>query len=141
MVKKNNCLICGGNNLKFFTKQKGYSFYTCPNCNTLLLLPQPSLSEQNEMYEHGFEYKVDTKTEERIKERSNSIINQMIKLNPQAKSILDIGSGWGYLLKEAKKYYLKETGIEPAWHLYKHSKQNLGLNTFQTTFEEFAKKK
>lgn len=59
----------------------------------------------------------DADNEAAINQRSKQfepIIDFMVDKSPNVDSILEIGSGCGYLLKAAKKKYLKVLGVEPS---------------------------
>ena len=60
--------------------------------------------------------------------------------NPRGSKLLDIGSGYGYLLSEASKIGLNITGIEPNKSLAGDSINQLIESLHNVTFEQFFEK-
>lgn len=65
----------------------------------------------------------------------------MKKLNPQGKTLLDVGTGYGTFVEMGLKHRLKAMGIEPARNLYRHSKERLGKKIIHTDLNGFVKRK
>ncbi len=95
-----------------------------------------------------FEYTAGRVEESRIRKRADIILKKLKQLYPEGKTLLDIGSGYGYFLDEAQKSGLKSFGIEPNKKLAQFSvnsvtgngvSQLTGKSIFNGTFQEYAK--
>lgn len=134
-----SCSLCKSET-KTLYKVNNYQYFSCSICNLLFLHPIPKEKEIETYYRKIFEYTAGLTEEKRIRIRSIKIIQKLLKLHPQGKTLLDIGSGYGYFLDEAKKCNLDITGIEPSKKLslqsFKRLKQNVfigNLDVFYTT--------
>jgi len=135
------CPICDGKSTDFYCRKNLYIYYLCNSCDTLFLHPLPNSQFINRLYKKEFDYKTGLTEEKRIRRQSSGILQKLRKLNPEAKSLLDIGSGYGFFLDEAKNYGLKLFGLEPADILYSYSKNNFkGINLYNSDFETFYNK-
>ena len=90
-----------------------YKYYMCKVCETLFLHPKPNKKRLDNYYKESFKYTAGITNEWPIRERSLIIIEKLMGFNPRGSKLLDIGSGYGYLLSEASKIGLNITGIEP----------------------------
>ncbi|OGK11368.1 hypothetical protein A2954_03265 [Candidatus Roizmanbacteria bacterium RIFCSPLOWO2_01_FULL_37_12] len=113
-----NCKICNYKQIKFFHKIKIYSYYLCARCQTLFLTPIPSSSNIANFYKKNFQYPAGVTNEKLIRFRASVILKNLKKMNSNGKTLLDIGSGFGYFIDEAQKIDLKVTGIEPSKNLF-----------------------
>lgn len=118
-------------------RREGYLYYHCPYCKTLFLHPQPDKKKLNDYYKKTFSYTAGAANETMIRERSRVILSQLLNLNPQGKTILDIGSGYGYFLDEARKNRLKCCGIEPSKQLSSTSMYRYIDKLYCIAFEKF----
>jgi 2-polyprenyl-3-methyl-5-hydroxy-6-metoxy-1,4-benzoquinol methylase len=105
----------------------------CRNCNTLQLLNH----KIKYTYSSNFDYVTDIKTIRRIKSNSKSIINYIKRTSKRHSTLLDIGSGYGYFLKEASKNFNYSLGLEPSDNLYKYSVKKLKANVLKLSFEDY----
>ena len=115
------CDICQYQKTKFFHKIDRYVYYQCSRCVTLFLYPKPTLKQISNYYKKSFKYPAGEINEKLIRIRGKSILKNLKKMNPAGKTLLDIGSGYGYFLHEAKVSGFKIAGIEPAKELYSAS--------------------
>src|SRR3989344_1563939 len=137
-----NCKICNYKQIKFFHKIKIYSYYLCARCQTLFLTPIPSSSNIANFYKKNFQYPAGVTNEKLIRFRASVILKNLKKMNSNGKTLLDIGSGFGYFIDEAQKIDLKVTGIEPSKnlfstlnkHLIKVEIKNLDFEKYNYTF-------
>jgi len=127
------CPICHFKKTHTKYKVGKYQYYECGNCKTLFLYPLPSSSSIKRYYSSAFEYIAGRAEESRIRKRANIILKKLKHLHPEGKTLLDIGSGYGYFLEEAKKISLDSTGIEP-------NKKLAQSSVFRGTLDEFVKK-
>jgi len=119
------CEICIFKKLKFFHKINKYRYYLCPNCQTLFLVPKPTVSQITKYYKKSFEYTAGETNEKEIRKRAKIILKNFKRLNPNGKTLLDIGSGYGYFLDEARNFEYEIHGVEPSKTLYSTSIKRL----------------
>lgn len=112
------CPTCKKQENNIYAKINDWVYSICHNCLSLFLINPPKQDKVNKYYENNFIYDLDEITNKRIQEQAIKIINQLIKLNPEGKKLLDIGSAHGFLLNEAKKYEIDTIGIEPSKKLF-----------------------
>ncbi len=134
------CPVCKATRTNFFVNINGYNYYKCLYCLSLFLNPLPSSKKLTLLYAKDYLYRVDKLTENRLKIRAKSIIKKLKKLNRRGKSLLDIGSGYGFFLNEVKKQKLKELGLEPAKNLFNYSIENFNTKVINTSFENYFRK-
>lgn len=132
----NTCNICFGKEISYFGNIKHFKYYLCNNCNTLELSNQISTNT----YEKNYKYIVDNKTRTRLVSQSKLILNYIKNNIKKHNSLLDIGSGYGYFLKEANKSFLYTLGLEPSLNLFNYSKKKLKVKALNQSFESFYKK-
>ena len=132
-----NCPVCGSDKPVFYRQQSQWSYFICSRCQTLFLNPPPSSKFLNHYYRCEFQYATSPKDENSIRKQAKKIIHNLQKINPQATNILDIGSGWGFLLDEARKLGLKTIGVEPSRQLADFSIRKLKLKVVNTPLEKF----
>lgn len=137
-----SCKICGKNKTQKKYLLGKYQYYWCYNCQTLFLHPIPNIKFIHTFYS-DYPYETGRFEKKRLKIRAIEILKTLLSLNSNGKTLLDIGSGYGYLLKEANKYNLQTFGIEPSRHLFEYSKKLLKEKSglFFESFEEFLKGK
>lgn len=134
-----HCPICQSKETDFFAKKSSYIFYRCISCKCLFMKALPSLSELDEYYKNNFQYQDGALNEKIIRIQSKRILKQLLNSFPTAKTICDVGSGYGFFLDEAKKKNYEVFGIEPAKPLAKNSKQEFNLPIFAGTLTEYLK--
>ena len=127
------CKICLCDKLIFFATVKSYKYYFCNKCQTLQLLNH----NIKHTYNSNFDYITDSLSIRRIKTNSKSILNYIKKVVKKHASLLDIGSGYGYLLKEAQTKFKYTLGIEPSNNLYKYSENILNVTISNKSFERY----
>lgn len=136
-----SCPLCKSDAKQLY-KINYYHYFCCSNCKTLFLHPKPTERAVNQYYKTLFGYSTGKVEECRIRERARIIIAQLRKFNPQGKTLMDIGSGYGYFLDEANKLNLEVTGIEPSKKLHSISiNQLIDINIIFSSFEQYFKKK
>lgn len=142
MLNKNKpvCPICKTAKTIFFANIKGYKYYKCLYCLSLFTNPLPSSEKIKLLYSKDYLYKIDRLTEGRLKKRAKILLRKLRKLNKRGRSLLDIGSGYGFFLDEARKQNLAETGVEPAKNLFDYSIKKFKVNVINTSFENYFKK-
>ena len=131
----NFCLVCGSNKVNFFTSINIYNYYLCIDCNIL----KYKFINKPFSYSKKFKYTVNKKTESRLNTKATDILKIIKNLLKIRNNLLDIGSGYGYFLNKARKYFKSTIGIEPSLNLYKHSIKKFNLNVKNQDFESYFK--
>ncbi len=90
-------------------------------------------------YAKSFSYEDGLLNENLIRTRSAHILSQIRRIAPQASTLCDVGSGYGYLLDEAKKRGFSPFGIEPSQNLINHTHVQYAVPTYKGTLEEYLK--
>lgn len=124
------CLVCGSKETEKSWKVKSYQYYHCSSCRSLFLNPLSMKSKAIGAYD-DFDYQTGFINESKIRLRARNILKNCLMLHSQAKNILDIGCGVGFLLDEAKKIGLNPFGIEPSVKLaeFARKKYKLRINS------------
>jgi len=136
-----SCRNCSSKNVKLFHRVDKYSYYKCYHCQTLFLHPQPTKKKLDLFYKKNFNYVAGQVEEKRIRQRARIILKKLQRLNPHGKTLLDIGSGYGFFLDEAKKFGLKTIGIEPSKKLSNVSiYRYIDTDIYQGTFEQYIRR-
>lgn len=109
--------------------------YHCPNCGHGYI--ENLLADD---FYDAFTVAMDDKTEEHRMDTRNvgfdRIITRLLEINrADNESILEIGSGRGYLLKRASEHYQYALGVEPS-KVEARVAQQLGLNIIVDYFED-----
>lgn len=115
-----NCRLCKkSKNIVYVTTKNNYQYFLCKNCRTLFLYPIPSQKEINNYYKN-FSYVDGMGNEKNIRKRARKILKKLKIMNTKGTTLLDIGSGLGYLIDEANKVNIKSKGIEPSKKLFRY---------------------
>lgn len=131
------CPICQSITATFFAKKADFTYYRCQNCRSAFLSKFPSEEETETFYQKNFRYNANV-NEKEMRRRANHVLDKLLRLNPLAKTILDIGSGYGFFLEEAEKRGINALGIEPSDYLFKESKKRK-LTVSHQNLKEFIK--
>lgn len=132
------CQICKKSKPHFYHKINHYSYYFCKNCTTLFLHPKPPSQDIIRYYKQQFTYSAGGLNEKLIRQRAKLIIGQLLLLNPKGKTLIDIGSGYGFFVNEARRHGLSAIGIEPSKKLYPTPiNRIIGVNIKNVSFEQF----
>ncbi|MDO8610675.1 MAG: class I SAM-dependent methyltransferase [bacterium] len=133
-----NCPICRIKTAKPIYKINTYQYYICNNCQILFLHPIPNPKQLNSYYKNTFQYSSGIAEKFKIQYRSRLIISKLKQIHPAGVRILDVGSGYGYFIKETLKHNLQSTGIEPSRKLYNISQNNnSNAKIFNTNLKDY----
>ncbi|MFA5136670.1 MAG: class I SAM-dependent methyltransferase [Patescibacteria group bacterium] len=107
--------------------------------------PQPNARKLGKYYQNNFDYSAGKANEKIIRTRAQQILKSFkpkssIRVKITNSTILDIGSGYGYFLHEAKKNDYIVQGVEPNSKLAHDSINQIIKSIYFGTFEEFYKK-
>lgn len=112
---KLSCAICGGSNVSWLLKKRGYDIFQCPGCDHLFVLPIPSDSELQKIYsrETGYHNKKNIRfsTDYKFKESFQIQIRKIKKYLPKG-IILDVGCSNGEFLYLARMNGYDVQGVE-----------------------------
>jgi len=138
-------MICQNENSEIILETNGYKLLKCPSCQLIFAKKnEPKILKSEKIYEDY--YKKETAS------RFGFVIEWVVKafrfmrayrisvLRPNSKSILDIGSGRGWMLYFMKKYfkYERTVGTQIADNAYKFSKEKLKLEIYDKDFLELS---
>ena len=90
-------------------------------------------------YSSKFNYSVEFLAKKRIILNAKNVLNYIKKAIKNHRNLLDIGSGFGYFLKESEKVFDYSLGLEPSVNLYSFSRKILKTNVKKQTFQKFFK--
>lgn len=141
-------MICQNENSEIILKANGYKLYKCLSCDLIFSKKdEQEILDSQKVYENY--YKKETAS------RFGFIIEWVVKtfrflraykvsiLNLKYKSILDIGSGRGWMLYFMRKYfkYDRTVGTQIALNAYIFSKDKLGLEIYNQDLLELSLEK
>jgi 2-polyprenyl-3-methyl-5-hydroxy-6-metoxy-1,4-benzoquinol methylase len=130
-------MICSNENSKIVLETKGHKLHRCLACNLIFSTENnPQKLETAKVYREYYQ--------KENASRFGGVIERVVKafrylrayriatLRPNAKSILDIGSGRGWMLYFLKKYFKFErtAGTQIAENAYRFSKEKLQLEIY-----------
>ncbi len=132
------CPVCNSTQADFIFNKYGFTHVRCRHCS--LVYVEPVLSEENliKMYQstHSLDLYATLLTNESKKRRDLNSLAIVKKVKEKKKTPgmkwLDIGCGYGSLLKEAKKEGFEVFGIEPSKDCQKHLRKEVGAVVFDT---------
>jgi 2-polyprenyl-3-methyl-5-hydroxy-6-metoxy-1,4-benzoquinol methylase len=130
-------MICSNENYEIVLETKGYKLFKCLSCDLIF-------ARQNEQKKLNGEGLYANYYQKENASRFGSMVEWVIKifrflrayrifiLRPRSKSILDIGSGRGWMLYFLKKYfqYARVAGTQISPNAYKFSKEKLKLEIY-----------
>lgn len=101
----------------------------------------PSVEETRKFYQKEFQYPTGLTNEKLIRKRGRIILENLKKISPNGKTLLDVGSGYGYFLDEANKLDIRGMGIEPSRQLYRYSQKHYQVEVINTDLEGYSQSK
>lgn len=133
------CPFCLANKTIFFASKDTHEFNRCLVCKSLFIKKLPSKKLLIEYYEKQFLYTDGHINESILRTRSKQILKEIRKKYPSAKTICDVGSGFGFFLDEANKLGFKVLGIEPSKQLARATRINYMVPQFVGSLEAYLK--
>lgn len=134
------CPICLNKKIILTHKKNIYLYYLCYKCETLFLNPQPTQKVITHYYKTKFNFSAGCLNKAKIIKQAKKILKNLKELNPNGKTLLDIGCGLGYFLGEAKKAGFQVEGIEPSKKLTAQLTKSLTQKVINISFEEYLKR-
>ena len=134
-----NCILCNGIKLLYVTTVRddaNLKVYECNDCGHIQINPPPAIEEDTEYYENNIVYR------QLIKEDELDDIQLMTKMEqwtlPQVLTlesvvslsdrILEIGSGYGWLVEKMRNKGYCFDGVELNWKQREMAKSRAGVN-------------
>ena len=133
MVKKT---YCRHKNRTFLDKFKKIAVYQCNDCSLVFSGQQNNKIDKTKLYNKFYQNKVPARfrfgLEHLVRQFRLFRAFKLTTIYPEAKSILDIGSGRGFTLYYLKKYfgYKIAVGTQLCPSAVKYSREQLGLNIY-----------
>jgi len=106
---------------------------------TLFLSTLPSQKQLKNYYVKQFSYRDGLLNEENIRKRGRVILRKIKQLVPNAKTIVDVGCGYGFFLDEAQKQGVSVFGVEPSRLLVHYAFNKYAIRSFRGTLNELVK--
>jgi len=128
--------LCKHRQIETINEYNGIKLLRCDRCHLVISSKYLKGFNPHKVYRNYYRNEVSTKfvsgVEYIIKTFRFFRAFKLFTINPQAKSILDIGSGRGYTLYFLKKYYgyTRTAGIQIEKNSYNFSKNRLGLEMY-----------
>lgn len=137
-VSKIRCYVCDFEDVNSFAVKNGYNLFECKNCGFVFVFPHPDESGLQKFYN----YKYQTTNIESVfvkkdlQEGENLKHLEMVERYQKSGRLLEIGSGWGFLLSIAQKRGWECTGVERASKCASFAQNELNLNIKEGSFLE-----
>lgn len=141
------CPACGKSSHKVLFKKEHFNFVQCIQCKTIFINPRPSSKILSDFYtksesikywnEKIFPASEDVRRHQIFIPRVERVIELCKKYNIPAKTLLDVGAGFGTFCQEFEKsdFFGKVLALEPSPGLAKTCR-NKGLNTIEKSVED-----
>ncbi len=138
-----DCNLCGSAHYKLIGKELFFDIRECRDCGLVYVTPQPSLGDLPRFYEAMYPDETDESAQARTFGYMEPHLRRiMLKRYPEAKRVLDVGCGYGLLLKHLEDLPLELTGVEfsktavnyarrnvPKATIHQGDVENVGLST------------
>ncbi|MEK7081173.1 MAG: class I SAM-dependent methyltransferase [Patescibacteria group bacterium] len=138
-------MICQNKNSEIVLEAKGYKLCKCLSCKIIFVhRDEQKLLNSKEVYDNYYQKENASRfgiaIEWIVKAFRFMRACKIFILRPKAKSILDIGSGRGWMLYFMKKYFGYETtaGTQIAENAYRFSKEKLKLEIYDKDLLELS---
>jgi len=138
-MKPRTCPVCISRTPSYFAAKGLYHFFHCSVCDSYFIYPPPTEKELDRFYASTFCYDDGKKNETVIRIRAKKILKRLKQLAPAARSLCDVGSGFGYFLDEVKKSYNIVQGIEPSKKLSLFTESQFYIPVAPLTLSSYLK--
>lgn len=119
---------------------QAYEYYRCRSCKTVFLKNKLSERSLTTYYQKTFDYNTGLQRENEIRKRARIILHTLRRLNPKGKTLLDIGSGYGFFCDESTKFGLETKGVEPSRALCTYAKNHCAGTYFLNNLDNYSLK-
>jgi len=131
------CEICNSLNIKLFGNVNDtYKILKCKDCGYAFIWPRPTTEELNLYYKTVKKYNEPPQkmSKTSAQKYAYSIYKKILKYNPNAKTILDIGCSFGHLLYGLKHYGYDVYGTDLSSNAVEWAKRNYNIKIFNAQF-------
>jgi 2-polyprenyl-3-methyl-5-hydroxy-6-metoxy-1,4-benzoquinol methylase len=132
------CSLCGKYGRRRAFQKESRQFYECAACKHIRVFPYPTDEETKAHYERSFTTDYLSQNAEWFRLLAATRL-QILKHqlgNDFRGSLLDVGSGYGFFLKEAKLAGWQVLGIETSPSEYNYSTGNFALDVLNSDIQE-----
>lgn len=130
-----HCIFCGDVGTRPYHEENGYAAVACVKCGLVFVTPRPTEAEMKHLYE-GQETKVELDGLIRRVESATAEAKRSLEIIRQYKTsgrVLEIGSGAGYFLREARREGFEVVGVDITRQFVEFSRTALGLDVIEGT--------
>ncbi|HRR97004.1 MAG TPA: class I SAM-dependent methyltransferase, partial [Candidatus Ratteibacteria bacterium] len=129
-MREINCNLCGKREEELLFVKNGFNIVKCKNCGLVYVNPQPEQQEINKYYNEIYKSKrepTDRKKRAKVKEAMKIIgsIKRIVK--SEKLKLLDIGCGFGYVLKAGKDIGWEVMGLDMAEWMVEYARKEFGV--------------
>ncbi len=139
MHHNNHCLLCGSSRFRLIHKRGQWTYLRCRRCGLVRLDPMPSPEELRQSYHT---YLPDSENEvEKWEAMMRPVVvksARIIEAESPPGRLLDIGSGYGFFLKEMKQRGWEVEGIEISETGRQYAKAKIGVNIHAGQLESLS---
>ena len=135
------CPLCGRQESDHAFFKKGYDLRCCRSCELFYIYPYPGVDEKHG-HVSGYEYKeievLDVTRSYAEAKHGDVFLEDVLGDCSQARSVLDVGCGTGYLLERLGVYpHLRRVGIELNHERAEFARKVAGCKIFEIPVESF----
>lgn len=141
IIQQKKCHFCKSL-ASLLCKNNYYNCYFCNFCKTVFLSPLPIQKDITQRYAGYNNLYIEFKEvmKKRSKRTSEEICTLLRKFNTTGQTLLEVGSGYGFFLDIAKRYFEDVSGIEPIKNLCEYARKELEITTVNNTYQTYFKK-
>ncbi len=132
------CPVCGGGDFALYRKSSNWTLAQCRGCRLVFLNPQPDEASLLRLYEEPqyFSQRIGIpSTREAKQARAKGLMPALKNLNEtvvRKGRLLEIGSGYGYLLAAAQMSGWETVGLELSPHAAAFARETFGLQIHES---------
>lgn len=139
-MKNIECKVCNSKNAKQLSLNPRYGNYVlmkCNDCGLKFILSDKYDILNNDLYWDSVNIKIYSKLEvlEEFNRKHKKYLEKIIKQGPQNERLLDVGSGNGIFLNNARKYNFDIAGIEPSEIAVELCKEQFNIEAYNGYLE------
>lgn len=132
-MEKIGCILCGRANGPVSILENGYQGRRCTDCGLIYVSPRPTREEIRTLYSHddanipSIEHFYGARSQRLHARHTLELISRFIRPGKPHYSVLEIGTGAGYFLDEARQAGFAVCGIELSGVLAEFVRSKLGI--------------
>jgi 2-polyprenyl-3-methyl-5-hydroxy-6-metoxy-1,4-benzoquinol methylase len=135
IMKKHVCKACGSNSIKQLNYTLSYGNYllmVCDECGLKFILSDKYDTLDDDLYWDSVNKKIYSTPEvlKEFKKKHKKYLQQIIKNRPRNRKLLDVGSGSGIFLNNAKECNFDVCGVEPSEIAVELCKEQYNIEAF-----------